>query len=96
MTVRWTEAALRDLEELHAFIAADRPEAADRTVDSILNALETAARFPESGRAGTRVKGTRELVLTPWLIVYRVRSGAVEVLAVIHGSRKWAGRQSQQ
>jgi plasmid stabilization system protein ParE len=30
MTVRWTEAAVRDLEELHAFIAAERPEAANR------------------------------------------------------------------
>ena len=94
MTIRWTEPAVRGLEELHAYLAADRPEAADRTVGSILNALETAARFPESGRPGTSVKGTRELVLAPWLIVYRVRSGAVEVLAVIHGSRKWAvGRE---
>jgi toxin ParE1/3/4 len=93
MTVRWTGPAVRDLEELHAFIAADRPEAADRTVESILDALQTTARFPESGRPGTRVKGTRELVLAPWLIVYRIHRGAVEVLAVIHGSRKWAGRE---
>jgi addiction module RelE/StbE family toxin len=96
MRVRWTEAAVRDLEELHAFIAADRPQAADRTVDSILNALETAARFPESGRTGARVKGTRELVLAPWLIVYRVRAGAIEVLSVIHGSRRWPERREQE
>jgi addiction module RelE/StbE family toxin len=96
MTVRWTEAAVRDLEELHAFVAADRPETANRIIDSILNALEATARIPESGRPGTRVKGTRELVLAPWLIVYRIRSGAVEVLSVIHGSRKWVGRWEQE
>lgn len=96
MTVRWTATALQDLEELHAFIAADRPEAADRTVDSILHALETVARFPESGRPGTRVKGTRELVLAPWLIVYRVHSGVIEVLSVIHGARKWTGCREQK
>jgi plasmid stabilization system protein ParE len=65
------------LEEVHEFIAADRPEAADRIVDSILTALETAGRFPESGRPGTRVTGIRELVVSPWLMIYRVRSDAV-------------------
>jgi toxin ParE1/3/4 len=97
MIVRWTEAAVRDLEEMHAFIARaqNRPEVADRTVDSIMNAVETAARFPESGRAGTRVKDTRELILAPWLVIYRIRHEAVEVLSVIHGSRKWTGHRER-
>jgi hypothetical protein len=40
MTVRWTEAAVRDLEELHAFVAADRPE----TTLSIILQHNTDAR----------------------------------------------------
>ncbi len=42
------------------------------------------------GRAG-RVPGTRELVIsgTPYIVPYRVRGGAVEVLRVFHAARRW-------
>jgi toxin ParE1/3/4 len=41
------------------------------------------------GRQG-RVGGTRELVVqgTPYIVVYRVHDD-VEILAVVHGARKW-------
>jgi toxin ParE1/3/4 len=80
--LRWTANALHDLEHLYAYIARDNRAAADRYVD-------TAVRFPESGRLGTRVDGTRELVIHPFLVVYRCRLGTLEVLAIIHGCRKW-------
>jgi plasmid stabilization system protein ParE len=69
VTIRWTEAAIRDLEELHAFISADRAAAADRTVDSVLNAVETRSErsrdsstlsgIRAAGHAGERDKGAR-------------------------------------
>jgi plasmid stabilization system protein ParE len=42
------------------------------------------------GRAG-RVTGTRELVVagTPYIVPYRVRVEAVEILRVFHAARKW-------
>jgi toxin ParE1/3/4 len=42
------------------------------------------------GRPG-RVPGTRELVVsdTPFILPYRVRDSAVEILAVFHGARQW-------
>ena len=42
------------------------------------------------GRPG-RVEGTRELVVpdTPYLVPYRGRGHAVEILRVFHGARKW-------
>jgi toxin ParE1/3/4 len=42
------------------------------------------------GRIG-RVPGTRELIVggTPWIIVYRVRADAVEIIRVLHGAQKW-------
>lgn len=45
------------------------------------------------GRAG-RVAGTRELVVadTPYIIPYRVRGDAVEILRVFHAARKWPGK----
>jgi len=45
---------------------------------------------PALGRAG-RVAGTRELVVagTPYVVPYRVRGEAVEILRVFHAARRW-------
>jgi plasmid stabilization system protein ParE len=60
MRVVWTARALRDLISLRAYIAQDRPVAAERQVERIL--AVRLAQFPESGRPGRRA-GTRELVV---------------------------------
>ena len=58
----------------------------------IFSAVEVLERHPETGRRG-RIAGTRELVIlaTPFVIAYRVRSN-IEVLALLHGARKWPDR----
>ncbi len=62
MQVVWTEPSLRDLASLRAYIAKDKPPAADRQAELIIMAVAGLASFPESGRAGRR-KGTRELIV---------------------------------
>ena len=46
------------------------------------------ASFPSSGRAG-RVQGTREVLVEglPYIVIYRIQEGIVEVLRVFHTSR---------
>jgi addiction module RelE/StbE family toxin len=88
--IRWLKRALANLEAEAAFIARDNPAAAARLVEAIAAAVELFAQHPALGRAG-RVQGTRELVVpdTPYLVPYRVRGHAVEILRVFHGARKW-------
>ena len=90
MRVKWLRAALVDVDAVADFIARCDPAAADRVTDRIMRAVEQLAEHPAIGRAG-RVKGTRELVVsgTPFIIPYRVREGAVEVLRVLHAARRW-------
>lgn len=90
MKLRWTTPALRDLEAIGDYIARDNPAAADRVVTRILDQAELIAAHPHAGRTG-RVPGTREAVIsdTPFILPYRVREEAVEVLAVFHGARQW-------
>ena len=59
-------------------------------LDRVFSAVEMLESCPEAGRSG-RVPGTRELVIvpTPFLIAYRIRSGKIEILALLHGARKW-------
>ncbi len=90
MKLRWTAPALRDLEEVGDYIARDNPAAADRVVTSILDQVESLTTHPHIGRPG-RVPETRELVIadTPYIVPYRVRGDDVQVLAVLHGARRW-------
>ncbi len=90
MTVRWSETALRDLESLHQFVSEDRPSAAVDIVERILLGLEALSRHPEMGRKG-RVAGTRELIISPYVVAYRVKEGVVELIAIIHSARRWPG-----
>jgi toxin ParE1/3/4 len=93
MRLIWTGRALRDIDDLRAYIGQDSPAAARRQALQIVSAAEQLTRFPESGRPG-RVPGTRELVVgqTPFLVAYRAQGDVLEVLAVLHGRRRWPDR----
>jgi toxin ParE1/3/4 len=88
MTIRWTPTALTDLQSVHAYIAEDNHQASVATVDHLLDAIRELGKYPQMGRPG-RVSGTRELVVRPYVIAYRPRRNAIEVLAIIHGARRW-------
>jgi len=89
MRIRWLRTALRQLGEEAAHIAADDPAMARVVVQRVLAAVAMLAEQPALGRPG-RVPGTRELVVlkTRYIVPYRVRGDAVEVLRVFHTSRR--------
>ncbi|MCZ7560373.1 MAG: type II toxin-antitoxin system RelE/ParE family toxin [Burkholderiaceae bacterium] len=93
MRVRWLRKALVDLDEEAAFIASEDPAAARMVVQRIVLAVDDLGEHPGIGRPG-RVPGTRELVVprTRYVVPYRVRGGAVEILRVFHTSRRPPGR----
>jgi len=90
MKVRWTQPALRDLEQIGDYISRDNPAAAEKLVARIFDRVDALALQPHLGRPG-RVPETRELVITgtPFLAPYRVRADEVEILALFHGARLW-------
>ena len=90
MKLRWTRLAITDLDSVFAYVAADNPTAANRLVERIERAVTILRQHPTPGRTGRRL-GTRELIVagTPFVIPYRVRRNTIEILALIHGARKW-------
>ena len=90
MRIRWLRRALKNLDEEADYIARDDPDAAARTAQRIAAAVDQLTYHPASGRIG-RVPGTRELVITgtQYIVPYRVRGEAVEILRVFHAVRKW-------
>lgn len=93
MKLLWTTLALQDLEAIRQYIEVDDDVAAQRVLTRIVSAVEVLVATPSVGRAG-RVSGTRELVLVdvPYIIPYRVTAGVVELLRVLHTSRRWPKR----
>jgi toxin ParE1/3/4 len=88
MNLRWTPTAAHDLEHVYEYIARDNSDAASRTVDAMLSAIDALRQNPLLGRSG-RLARTRELIFSPYVVSYRVRLDAIEILSIIHGSRRW-------
>ena len=90
MRIRWLRTALANLDAEAEYIARDNPAAAARVVKTIVDTVDQLKQYPAMGRPG-RLTGTRELVIpgTPYVIPYRVRENAIEVLRVFHPARRW-------
>ena len=91
MRLRWTKLAENDLDAIAAYIGQDSPAAAARVVLELIDQTETQlTRHVALGRPG-RVIGTRELVIRglPYVIPYRVCGNDIEILRVLHTSRRW-------
>ncbi|MBA2351020.1 MAG: type II toxin-antitoxin system RelE/ParE family toxin [Pseudomonadota bacterium] len=90
MRLRWTKRAERDLDEIAAYIGIDSPPAAARVILELIEQTEALSIQPAIGRPG-RVAGTREFIMAglPYILPYRVRGSDVEILRVLHTSRRW-------
>lgn len=86
MHLIWAEQAITDLAEIETYIAQDKPQAAERVATHLLSSVEHLAEFPQLGRVGHR-PGTRELIIPPYVITYRLRPECIEILSVWHGRR---------
>jgi len=88
--IEWTTLATAQAMELHRYIAEDSFASANRQLGLVLESIQTLSLFPRKGRVG-RVSGTRELVVTgaPYVVAYRLQSTAIQILAILHGARRW-------
>jgi plasmid stabilization system protein ParE len=90
--VSWTRTALGDLESLVDYIAAEDPGNAGQVLDRIERKAASLATQSARGRIVPELRDIgvlhyRELVETPWRIVYRFDARHVFVLAVLDSRR---------
>jgi toxin ParE1/3/4 len=87
----WTRKARLHLRAAYDYWFHEKSSpAAEKMLERIFSSVELLERYPSMGRSG-RIPDTRELVIasTPFLVAYRARRGKIEILAVLHGARKW-------
>jgi toxin ParE1/3/4 len=91
MEVRWSLPAADDLERICDWIERNNPEAARRVARTIYDGCARLKDFPNLGRASRRMAGRLELTFAPlpYIVVYQVKSNAVEISRVFHGAQDW-------
>lgn len=88
VTVAFGPAAEADLDDIWLNIALDNPAAADRLIDSIQRRTDQLSEFPELGPTRPDIaEAARSLNVGDYLILYRIETGTVEVVRVVHGAR---------
>lgn len=90
MKVIWFKRAILDLISVRDYITQDNPQAAQLVVQRIKDKVSLLREQPGMGRPG-RVPNTKELLVdqTPFILPYRVRDNKIEILRVLHTSRRW-------
>ena len=90
MNVHWTDTARDHLRAIHAYIARNSPQYAQRVVDRLTRRSQQIAQFPLSGRevAEFAVPQIGEVLEGPFRIIYYIKPDQIDVLAVIHGAQQ--------
>ncbi len=90
MGVLWTDVAASQLQAVHDYVAQTSPEYARRLVDRLTRRSEQIGAFPFSGRAVPEydLPEVRQVIESSYRIIYLIAPEQVEVLAVIHTSRR--------
>lgn len=86
----FSKIALRNLMEITNYYEENQKGLGYQFVKALETHLETLLFNPKIGRYG-RVSNTREFVLQgfPFILVYRVKDRKLEILQVLHQSRKY-------
>jgi len=85
MHIRWTPAAVADMEHISNYLKDRRPQYRQSTMRKLYEAVRSLKQSPDRGRPGSE-DGTRELFFAPlpYVAVYRVDEDSVEVLRFYH------------
>jgi len=79
-----------DLYRAVNYIRERNPIAAEDAKAHLRSAVNHLQRFPDAGRRGRKF-GTREIVVPEYhyIIRYRVKDNAIQILRIFHTSRQW-------
>lgn len=87
MKVIYDRGALRDLNFIHVSISQDDPGAAERGVGRVWSAVDHLSTSPYLGRPGSRGVRLLSIAGLPYVVIYRIRSELVHIVAIFHTAR---------
>ena len=86
--VVWSNVAENDLKNIIEYMADDSPPNAFKIFKTIKQKTSSLYTFPEGGRIVPELRGQgilqyRELIISPWRILYRISEKSAYVLSVL-------------
>ncbi|WP_404366502.1 type II toxin-antitoxin system RelE/ParE family toxin [Sphingomonas sp. MMS24-J45] len=87
----WSPRSGRDLADIDAYLSERDPAAAVRILRAIQSAIVRLSDYPRLGWAINepfRVISVRKI---PYLILYRLREGVIEIVRIRHAREDWSG-----
>jgi addiction module RelE/StbE family toxin len=90
--VNLTEGAETDLNEIVSYIANDSIQNALNVFERLQNRVYSLNKMPERGRyvpelLEKNIRDYKELIESPWRIIYKIGEDKVDVLTIIDGRR---------
>jgi toxin ParE1/3/4 len=87
--IRWSPRAASNFEDICNYIAKDSQYYAAHFAKRVNALIKTIPQFPSSERIVPEYKDEtlREKIYENYRIVYRIKSGFIEIVAVCHGAR---------
>lgn len=89
MKLIWSPLAIDRVAEIAQYIAQDSPNAAQKWIESIFQAVERLEQFPKSGRIVPEILQVdfHEIIHENYRIIYRLQSERVSILTVRHSKQ---------
>jgi toxin ParE1/3/4 len=86
--IYWLRSARNDIADIFDYLQQFDDEAARRVVGQIYAAPNRLSRFPKSGTPRPDIhEDVRSIAVAPYVLIYRISLGHVEVIRVLHGAR---------
>src|SRR5207244_13585141 len=91
--LEWTDPAIADLENIQDYLAKDSVEYANALIERLILSVERLESFPQSGRPVPEASDlkVRELIVSGYRTVYRLRPRRAPMLALINATPDLAG-----
>jgi toxin ParE1/3/4 len=93
--VKYSPAAIDDMDEIFSFISQDNVSAAEYLLQKLDHHISSLADFPNMGSVLSEddyslvQRGYRFIVVNPYLIFYRVIEDNVIIHRILHGRRDY-------
>jgi toxin ParE1/3/4 len=90
ITIHFAVSAFNDLEDIRTWYKDQQvPEVGNRLIKEVIAQIERLVEFPESGRVVPEfnIENLREIIFTPFRIVYRLDGNKIKILRVWRSER---------
>ena len=84
VNISWSQLALDDLKNIHAYIALDSHYYATNFIDKLVKKIKLLEKYPSSGRIVPEFENAeiRELIEGKYRIVYKLGESEVTILRI--------------